>query len=134
MYGNIWYMPGGKSFAARYFKDAGADYLWKNNDSQGAINLSFEEVLSRAKQVDFWINASDFPDLNALSISNKHYRLFGPFKENNIYVYTNRKKGVANDYFESGSLRSDLVLKDLIKIINPSILPNHKLYYYKPLQ
>ena len=134
MYGDIWYMPGGKSFSARYFKDAGAHYLWDDSDSQGAINISFEEVLGRANKADYWLNASDFSDLNALSMSNKHYQLFNSFKEKNVYAYTNRKKGKSNDYFESGALRSDLVLKDLIKIIHPSVLPNSELYYYKRLQ
>ena len=42
--GSAWYMPGGKSYMARFFKDAGAAYPWSDNPETGSIPLSFETV------------------------------------------------------------------------------------------
>ena len=39
-----------------------------------------------------------------------------------------------NDYWESGMTRPDRILKDVIKIFHPDLLPDHQLYYYKKLQ
>ncbi|MFP3326514.1 ABC transporter substrate-binding protein, partial [Planococcus sp. SIMBA_160] len=30
-----WYVPGGESYIAQYFEDAGAEYLWADNESRG---------------------------------------------------------------------------------------------------
>ncbi len=46
----------------------------------------------------------------------------------------NRQKGDANDYFESGAVRTDLVLRDYIKIFHPEFFPNDTLVYMKELK
>lgn len=44
MYGDIWYMPGGKTFTANYIADANAHYILKENIEEKAVTMSFEEV------------------------------------------------------------------------------------------
>jgi len=39
-----------------------------------------------------------------------------------------------NDYWETGSLRPDLVLADLIKILHPDLLPEHELVFRRRLE
>ena len=51
--GSAWYMPGGKSYMARFFKDAGAAYPWSDNTETGSIPLSFETVFNRAGKPTF---------------------------------------------------------------------------------
>ena len=38
------------------------------------------------------------------------------------------------DYFESGVANPDVILKDLIKIFYPELLPEHTLFYYQQLK
>ncbi|MFT5970318.1 MAG: iron complex transport system substrate-binding protein, partial [Flavobacteriales bacterium] len=38
-----------------------------------------------------------------------------------------------NDYWESGMAQPDLLLKDMISIFHPEVLPNHELIYYQRL-
>ena len=45
-----------------------------------------------------------------------------------------KEKLKANDFFESGVVRADLILKDYIKIFHPELLPNYHLTYMKELQ
>lgn len=134
MYGDIWYMPGGKSFQARLIEDAGGDYVWASDDSSGSLNLSFESVFERAGKAAVWINAGDFPDQKSLLASYKNYEWLSAFRNGRVYNWNNKisKKG-ANDYFETGTARPDLVLKDLAAIFHPDLFPDHQLIFYKRL-
>lgn len=40
--GSTWFVPGGNSYMARLFADAGADYFWKDDEHAGSLALSFE--------------------------------------------------------------------------------------------
>jgi len=55
------------------------------------------------------------------------------YQKGDIYTIAGREKGSANDYFESGVVRADLVLKDYIKIFHPEIFPKDSLLYMKKL-
>lgn len=135
IYGDIWYMPGGKSFQAKLIEDAGGNYLWKSDNGIGTLNLSFESVFEKANDADIWVNAGDFPDKATLLASYKNYEWFSAFRNGNIYNWNQRitPKG-ANDYFETGTVRPDLVLKDLAAIFHPKLFPNHELMFYKRLK
>lgn len=135
IYGDIWYMPGGKSFQAKLIEDAGGNYLWESDEGTGTLNLSFESVFEKAGKADVWINAGDFAGKNALLASYPNYNWFSAFKNGNVYNWNKRitPKG-ANDYFETGTVRPDLVLKDLAAIFHPELFPNHELYFYKKLE
>jgi hypothetical protein len=39
-----------------------------------------------------------------------------------------------NDFFESGVVRADIVLKDYIRIFHPELLPDYQLTYMKELK
>ncbi|ADR21893.1 ABC transporter substrate-binding protein [Marivirga tractuosa] len=135
MYGDVWYVPGGESFAAKFIEDAGGKYLWSDNPKTGSIELSFESVLEKAKKADFWIGAASFTKLEELKNSNTNYSLFDSFENGEIYSYTKRvNKNGANDFLESGYMRPDLILKDYLKILHPSLLPEGESTYFQPLK
>lgn len=135
IYGDIWYMPGGKSFQSRLFKDAGGDYLWKNDSSEGSLKLNFENVFEKAAQADFWLNAGDYPSINALLSAYSNYKWFAAVKNQKVYSWDKRanEKG-ANDYFETGTARPDRVLKDLAAIFYPDLFEDYELYFYRKLK
>ncbi|HLV24449.1 MAG TPA: ABC transporter substrate-binding protein [Moheibacter sp.] len=135
IYGDTWYMPGGKSFQAKLFEDAGANYLWNSDDSFGTLNLSFESVFEKANNAEIWMNAGDFADKKSLLASYENYDWFAAFKSGKVYNWNNKitPKG-ANDYFETGTARPDWVLKDLAAIFHPELFPEYELYFYKKLE
>jgi iron complex transport system substrate-binding protein len=61
--------------------------------------------------------------------------MFKAFQNNTIYssIKTTGKFGGVL-YFEMGTTRPDLVLKDLIKISHPELLKNYDLYFFKRLE
>ncbi|WP_114749388.1 ABC transporter substrate-binding protein [Pleomorphovibrio marinus] len=134
MYQDIWYAPGGDSWAADLLEKAGGDYLFKDQKRKGSTELSYEFVLDRALEADFWIGAADHVSLEEMEKSNHRYAAFKAFKKRKVYTYT-AKKGETGGlmYFEEGYMRPDLVLKDLIKIFHPHLLPEHSLYFYTAL-
>ena len=64
---------------------------------------------------------------------NPNYTKLPVFNEGKLYTITGKEEGKSNDYFESGVVRADVVLKDYIKIFHPELLPNYKLTYLKEL-
>jgi len=135
MYQNQWFVPQGESWASLFLKDAQSDYLWKNTKGTGSLPLPFENVLELAKNAEFWIAPGNFASLKEMSDSNPHYNQFASFKNKKVYSYAvnkGAKGGII--YFEWSPTRPDWVLKDLIKIFHPGLLPNHKLFFYQKLE
>jgi iron complex transport system substrate-binding protein len=135
MYQKIWYVPQGESWASLFFKDAQSNYLWSNTKGSGSLSVPFEVVLEKAQNADFWMAPGDFSSLKQMSDSNPHYDQFTSFKNKKVYSYSinkGAKGGII--YFEWSPTRPDWVLKDLIKIFHPELLPNHKLFFFQKLE
>jgi iron complex transport system substrate-binding protein len=135
VYGDVWFMPAGKNYAARLFDDAGMNYLWKDTESNGFLELSFESVYTKAKNADFWIGVGSFNSLQEIESTESRYGLFKPFAQKQVYTYNARKgeKG-GSEFLELGYLRPDLILKDLVKIAHPDLLPDYELFFHKRLE
>ncbi len=135
VYNDVWYMPGGNSWAATYLEDAGADFLWKDNSESGSIPLSFEAVYEKAAEADLWIGAGNALALEDLLKQESRYGYFRPFKTGEVYTYSKRiNASGGNDYFEQGMARPDIVLSDLVRLLHPELLPEHELYFYQKLK
>ena len=134
LFKDVWYLPAGESWAAQFINDAGADYLWKDTKGTGSLSLSIENVLEKASQADFWIGADSFATFESLKKANVHYQKIKAFQNRNVYSYSTTKgKTGGNLYFELAPNRPDLVLKDLIHILHPELLPNHHNVFFKKL-
>ncbi|WP_417429334.1 ABC transporter substrate-binding protein [Halpernia sp.] len=133
MYGNEWFLAGGKSNLAQFIKDANADYILANNTETKGIPLSFEEVFAKSKDAKYWVNVGNHLDKNELLQINSSYQKMNVYQLGNLYSITGKIIGKSNDYFESGVVRADLVLKDYIKIFHPKLLENYTLTYMKKL-
>ncbi|WP_414574788.1 ABC transporter substrate-binding protein [Anabaena sp. CCY 9402-a] len=128
-----WFMPSGQSYVAKYLADAGGKYLWSDDKSAGSLPLSFEVVLERAANADYWLNFSQsWQSLKDVVAEDSRYADFQAVKTGNLYNNNARvNDSGGNDYWEGGISNPDIVLSDLIKILHPEILPNHQLFYYR---
>ncbi len=134
-YQGVWYMPGGSSWMGKYLKDAGTSYFWSTDPGTGSIELSFETVYDSAWQADFWINAHSFESLEHLGETDDRYKRFRAFQNGSVYNSNARMTAQGgNDYYESGIARPDVILKDLVKIFHPDLLPDHELYFFQKLE
>ena len=134
VYGDAWFLPGGENYAARLFKDAGCHYLWEDTQNNGFLELSFETVYAKAHSAELWIGTGTYKTLAELAAADTRYTSFKPFRTKRVYNYDAREgaKG-GNEFLELGYLRPDLILRDLIKIAHPDLLPDHELFFHRKL-
>lgn len=131
---STWYMPGGSGYIATFLRDAGADYLWSEDDTRGNMALSVENVLERAKDADVWINPGAAGTMDELLGVDERFSLFRAFQRGRVYNNNARiSPGGGNDYWETGVGRPDLVLADLIRIFHPHLAPSHELHWHQRL-
>ena len=134
MYQDQWFVPQGESWMALFLKESQSNYLWANTNGTGSLTLPFENILEKAQTAEFWIAPGDFSSLKEMNNSNPHYAKFEAFKNKKVYSYAlhkGAKGGIL--FFEWSSTRPDWVLKDLIAIFHPELLPNHRPYFFEKL-
>jgi iron complex transport system substrate-binding protein len=115
--------------------DAACQYLWAADSSAGALKLSFEHVYEKAHDADLWIGVGSYNTLQALRAADHRYAQFKPVTTQRVYT-SNARQGArgGSEFLELGYLRPDLILRDLIKIAHPALLPEHTLYFHAQLQ
>ncbi len=129
-YGDSWFMPSAGSYAVRLIEDAGGDYIYKKNTGNASTPVDMEEAYLLASAADLWLNvgmASTLGEVKAACPKFADTRCF-----RNGYVYNNNVRTNAaggNDYFESGVVHPELVLRDLIKIFHPELVEEDFVYY-----
>ena len=128
-YSGQWFVSGGKSYIAQLFKDAGADYLWKDDQNTGSVNLDFEVVYNKAHNADFWRIVGTYTDgftYDKLVAENDLYKNFNAFTDKKV-IFCDSKE---SSYFETGTLEPHLLLADLIYAFHPELLPDYYPKYY----
>ncbi|MDR3141349.1 MAG: ABC transporter substrate-binding protein [Tannerellaceae bacterium] len=129
-YGSIWYVPGSDSYVAHFFADAGADYIFKDIPGAGSAPLAFETVLDRASHADVWLikyNQADEMTYGSLRAEYAPYENFDAWKNRAIYACNTGN----TPYYEEFPIRPDYLLKDLIWVFHPELLPGYAPRYYR---
>lgn len=135
LYKDVWYLPAGESFEAAFLTDANTNYLWSNSKGKGSLALNVENVFLKGKDAQIWISPSFHYSLHNIKDTNAIYSKFKAFQTGSIYSYFNRKGETGGIlYFELSPTRPDLVLKDIIKIAHPELLPEYQFTFYEKLK
>ena len=135
MYKDVWYMPQGDSWAAQFIADANGEYLWKETEGTGSLSMSLESVLDKGKDADFWIGPGQFVTVVQFEEAHPVYIEFRVLKNGNVYTFTANKGETGGVlYYELAPNRPDIVLKDIIKILHPELLPDHQLYFFTQVE
>lgn len=138
--GQAWYVPGGQSYLAHLYADAGFSYVFADEAAAGSVPLDFETVLARAGEADVWLityaepPAADgtFAPLTyeALAAQDERYRLFRPFRERRIWACNT----LAQPYYDALPFAPAALLREAIFIAHPALLPGFRPRYFQPLQ
>ncbi len=130
--GAVWYIPGGRSYIANLFADAGADYLWKDLKSLGTVPLPFESVLEKGQNADIWVMKYNKPqDMSYEDLAKEYsgYENFTAFKNRTIFAANTSKVS----YYEELPIHPDYVLKDLVWVFHPELLKGYQPRYFKKM-
>lgn len=135
-YKGVWYLPGEYSYVTAMFKDARVkfDYAAGKVSSQP---YSFEYIFSQHRHAPIWIcmmtgNVKTREDFLAL---NERYRHFDAAQNGKIFIDRKQvNESGGNCFWETGLYRPDLLLKDIIKITHPDLLPDYETSYWIELK
>ena len=126
----VWFVPGGDSYMAHLFTDAGASYPWSDDTNSGSLSLDFSQVLARAQDADFWLikpdrrlSYRDFEAINPLNVK------FSAFSHRGVYQCVTSETSLFTDF----PFHPQVLLRDFVKIFHPELLPDYQLRYYQPL-
>lgn len=132
LYGGQWFVPSGQSTMGIMFADAGADYLFSDLPGSGSTALAFEAVLDRAHDADCWLLKYNSPralTYGQMASDYQPYTRFRAFTEHHIYGCDLAH----NHFYEETPFHPDRLLRDLILILHPDLLPGEQPVYYHPL-
>lgn len=155
-YKDQWFVPGQESYLTTLFKDAGGEILGAKAGSSVSGQISVETAYSLSKEADLWMNVGWCQTLEQLLSVNPLFDDFLMDIQGNASVrgYSNAEgcatnssdtsasvvwndnnrlnpKG-GNDFWESGVVHPDLLLRDLIGIFRGE--DNRTPIYYKSIK
>lgn len=129
-FGSSWHVPAGDSYMAHFFEDAGADYIFKDLPGTGSTPLAFETVLDKAIHSDIWlIKYHQTDDMTYKDLRSEYtaYENFDAFKNRRIYGCNTGKVPL----YEEFPMHPDYLLKDLVWVFHPELLPDYTPRYYQ---
>ena len=134
-YADSWFMASSTSYVARLIADAGGDYIYKKNTSNHSLPIDMEEAAILTTSADVWINVGNVTTLEDLCNQFPKFANMPCVKKGEVYNCDKRRAvGGGNDYWESGVVNPDIVLRDLIKIFHPELESDKEFVYYRKVE
>ncbi len=133
MHYGTWRAVGGKNYLAQIFRDAGADYVIKDDETAGE-NIEFEKMYSLSAKADYWRILNSFQgdfSYEALKAREPRNTLLKAFQEKKV-IYCNMKQ---TPYYEISPVEPDVLLKDFVSILHPELVESgYQPKYYQLLR
>ena len=131
-YRDTWFLPSSQSYMIRLIEDAGGEYVYTKNYSDTSVAVDMEEAYLLANAADFWLNVGPCNTLAELTAQNPKFSGIPVVRSRNVYNNNRRQTPAGgSDFWESGVVRPDLVLRDLRTIFSGDSVPT---CYYKRLE
>ena len=133
-YRDTWFMPPKGSYMVQLIEDAGGEYLYQQNDTSSSKPISLEEALLLAMKADFWLNLGQMASMEEVCAAAPRFAKVDAVRFGRLYNNTKRTtESRGSDFWESGAVRPDIILEDLIKILHYEA-PTDSLYYYTKIE
>lgn len=137
-YGDTWFMASPQSAMAAMIRDAGGEYVFEGNGGRLSVKseaIDSEKAFLLVSESDFWLNAGNFKSTSRLAAAYPQFSKARCVTEGKVYNCDKRSvAGGGSDFWESGAVRPDLILQDLIAILHPEFSLTDSLYYYRRLR
>ena len=108
--------------------------MGKSNLSHESYVISFENAFVWANEADVWINMGNLSSKNEVLSADERFENFKVLKDGKLFNNINKmSENGGNDFWESGTVFPNLVLRDLITIFYPGLV-EEELVYYKEIK
>lgn len=128
-YSDEWYIPGGDNYMTRLIRDAGGEILGARPGRQESSVIGLETAFSYAREADFWLHPGWCRTREQL---RSVHPLFSEFPVLQKEIWNNTLQatpGGGNRFWETGPVRPDLILEDLVHIFSKEPFEPH--YYLR---
>jgi iron complex transport system substrate-binding protein len=130
---NAWYFPGSRNYLTTLIHDAGGEVLG-SRQGRNSTPLSLEVAYGYALQADYWLHPNNYNTLAELERIDPRFATIPAFRQHRVFNNSLRHTpGGGSDFWESGVVQPHIILRDVISILHPDLLPEHRLVYYKQL-
>lgn len=134
-YRDTWFVPGDRSYMARLIGDAQGDYACAGVDSEQSRPISIESAYIFASGSDVWLNPGQASTEAELIAGNPRFGEIRPVVNGRVFNCNKRSTpGGGSDFWESGAVRPDIVLRDMVKMFYPWMLPGYEPYYFNKVE
>ncbi len=134
-YADTWFMASEQSYVARLIADAGGEYIYRKNKTNSSLPIDAEEAAILTSEADVWINLGAVSSLADLGRQFPKYVDVECVRRGAVFNNDLRLNPMGgNDYWESGVVRPDLILQDLVKIFHPELAEDVEFIYYRRLE
>jgi iron complex transport system substrate-binding protein len=131
---SAWYVSGGRSTIGRMYADAGARYLFAENNSSGSVPHSFETIYEKARSADIWLiryHSSQDYTYRSLAFEHKLFTHFSAYRNHRMY-------GCNTAYirfYDEVPFHPERLLAEFVHIFHPELCTDSvRMHYYKPLE
>ena len=134
-YRDIWFLPPAGSYMSRFIDDAGGEAFAATFEGNISQPIDAERAYLLASQAEVWLNVGGVNSLAELKAQNPRFAEMPVVKGCRVYNNNRRRtEAGGSDFWESGIVRPDLILQDLVKILHPEIADKGDMVYYEQLK
>ena len=130
-YADSWYIPGVDNYMSRLVRDAGGVVLGAAEGSASSV-ISVEQAYRLSLEADMWLCPGYCTSRTQLESVHHLFPHFGPISKG-LPIYNNVLRvnsAGGNDFWESGSVRPDMILEDLKTIFSSCRSSNNLEFNY----
>ena len=105
-------------------------FLYDKNNGNTSVGIDLEEAYMLASDADIWLYPGMAGSLDDVMKMVPKFTDTPPFV--NELIFNNNLRSTpdgGNDYYESGIVHPDLMLRDLIKIFHPELVSEDFVYH-----
>lgn len=133
-YRDVWFMPGDKSYIVSMLRDAAGECLTSGSGDM-SLPVAGEKAFAMLLEADVWLHPGQVSTLGELAAQNPQFMQVPAVESGRVFNNNLRSTPAGgSDFWESGAVRPDVVLQDLVRILHPELSDGIAPYYYRRVQ
>jgi iron complex transport system substrate-binding protein len=134
-YRDVWYMPARGSYMVRLIEDAGGEYIGTDDEGDRSLPVSSEAAYVLSRDADVWLNPGQATSMHDVLEANPRFGDIAAVRSGRVWNCNARMTADGgSDFWESGAVRPDVVLRDLAAILHPELSSVGELYYFRQMR